>query len=428
MPVFLSRWLYPTETMSDLRSRDLLKVNFDIVSIFLDYSDWYDALGKVFSRVADCVDVDRIYYFENHRDLVSGEDFTSQRYEWVKRGVAPMIDNPELQNVPIEFAADFMEPLKRDKPFEAIISQLPEGNTKEILSSQGILSILVLPIFIDKKLFGFIGFDDCTHERKWNDQDLHFLQSITSNLASAIFRRNAMKEVEQKVEDLGRINNELEQFAYVASHDLQEPLRMVSEFLKLLEKKYTGVLDDTGRSYIRYAVNGSMRMKGIINDLLEYSRVGRTPYSVEPVRCDALVDEIKELLAVKIQEKNATVTLKHPVELLTWKTPLRQILLNLIDNSLKYASPERLPVIEIDIRDVEQQWLISCTDNGIGIAPEYFEKIFVIFQRLHTKDEYEGTGIGLAISKKIIESQGGKIWVESVPGEKTTFYFTIPRK
>ncbi len=414
--------------MSDLRSRDLLKVNFDIVSIFLDYSDWYDALGKVFSRVSGCVDVDRIYYFENHINLVSGEGFTSQRFEWVKQGVDPMIDNPELQNVPIEFVADFMEPLKRDKPFEAIISRLPDGNTKEILSSQGILSILVLPIFIDKKLFGFIGFDDCTREREWTEQELHFLQSITSNLASAIFRRNAMKEVQQKVEDLERINNELEQFAYVASHDLQEPLRMVSEFLKLLDKKYTAVLDDAGRSYIRYAVNGSLRMKGIINDLLEYSRVGRTPYTLEQVSCNALADEIKELLAAKISEKKATVTLKHTADLLTWKTPLRQVLLNLIDNSLKYAAPDRPPVVEIDVRELEQQWLFSCTDNGIGIAPEYSEKIFVIFQRLHTKDEYEGTGIGLAITKKIIEGLGGKIWVESVPGEKTVFYFTIPRK
>jgi signal transduction histidine kinase len=413
--------------MDPTRSRDLLKVNFDIVSIFLDYTDWYDALGKVFSRVADCVDVDRIYYFENHRNLVSGEEFTSQRYEWVKQGVAAMIDNPELQNVPIEFVADFMEPLKRDKPFEAIISQLPDGNTKEILSSQGILSILVLPIFIEKNLFGFIGYDDCTHERSWTEQELHFLQSITSNLASAIFRRNAMKEVEQKVKDLERINNELEQFAYVASHDLQEPLRMVTEFLKLLEKKYHAQLDQAGRSYIQYAVNGSVRMKGIINDLLEYSRVGRTPYSLEEVHCGELLDEITELLRAKIEEKGGRLSLSHDVKLLTWKTPLRQVLLNLVDNSLKYSAPDRPPVVELAVRELEKQWLFSCTDNGIGIDPAYQEKIFVIFQRLHTKDEYEGTGIGLAITKKIVESLGGKIWVESVPGEKTTFYFTIPR-
>jgi signal transduction histidine kinase len=414
--------------MSENHSQDLLKINFDIVSVFLDYTDWYDALAKVFSLVGRCVDVDRIYYFENHRNPISGEELTSQRYEWVKQGIAPMIDNPELQNLPIEFVADFMEPLLKDRPFESIVSQLPAGNTKDILASQGIRSILVLPLFIDKQLFGFIGFDDCIRERNWTLQELHFLKSITSNLASAIFRRNAMKEVERKVDDLERINRELEQFAYVASHDLQEPLRMVTEFLKLLEKKYAPVLDETGRSYIRYAVGGSVRMKGIISDLLEYSRVGRTSYALEPVNCTELVDEIRELLGVKIAEKSAVVSLQHPAVVLTWKTPLRQVLLNLVDNSLKYARAETPPVVELAVRELEKYWLFSCTDNGIGIAPEYHEKIFVIFQRLHTKDEYEGTGIGLAISKKIIENLGGKIWLESVPGEKTTFYFTIPKK
>ena len=405
----------------------LLKKNFEIVSIFLDYSNWTTALKQVFAMVGEHVKVDRIYFFEFHTDPATQEDLTSQRFEWVKNGIEPMIDNPDLQNLPVEIAADFMRPLKDNKPFEAIVRLMPEGNTKEILSSQDILSILVLPIWIEGKMYGFIGFDDCTNERGWKEEELHFLQSITSNLSSAISRRNAMLEVEKKAKELIRINQELEQFAYVASHDLQEPLRMISEFLKLFEKKYADTVDEKGKTYIRYAVEGSVRMKKIILDLLEFSRVGKTKSAMEEVDLEELFNSLKLLYINKIESRNAEVKLINSIKILTWKSPLEQVLMNLLDNALKYAKPEVQPKIELRMEEEEDQWLFHFSDNGIGIPPQYFDRIFVIFQRLHTKEEYEGSGMGLAITKKIIENMGGRIWLESEHQVGTTFHFSLPK-
>jgi signal transduction histidine kinase len=405
----------------------LLKKNFEIVSIFLEYSNWTLALNQVFALVGEHVHVDRIYYFENHRDSITGEELISQRFEWVKNGIEPMIDNPDLQNLPIEIVADFMLTLQNNQPFKAIVREMPDGNTKEILSSQDILSILVLPIWIEGKVYGLIGFDDCTSERGWGEEELNFLQSTTSNLSTAISRRNAMLEVEKKAKELERINQELEQFAYVASHDLQEPLRMISEFLKLFEKKYAEVVDEKGKTYIRYAVDGSIRMKKIILDLLEFSRVGKNINAMEEVDIERLFDDLKLLYINKIEASKAEINLINPIKLLTWKSPLEQVLMNLLDNALKYAKPDFSPKIELQIEEQENQWLFHFTDHGIGIDPQYFNRIFVIFQRLHTKEEYEGSGMGLAITKKIIENMGGQIWVESEPKAWTTFHFSLPK-
>jgi len=413
---------------SNQDSQILLKTNFEISSIFLEYTEWHKALNQVFALVGQRVVVDRIYYFEIHNDPITREELTSQRFEWVKNGIEPMIDNPELQNLPIEIAEDFMKPLQKNKPFEAIVRELPEGGTKEILSSQDILSILVLPIMIQNRIYGFIGFDDCTTERSWNEEELHFLQSITSNLSAAISRRNAMLESEKKAVELTRINMELEQFAYVASHDLQEPLRMISEFLKLFEKKYADAVDDKGKMYIRYAVEGSVRMKKIILDLLEFSRVGKVNKSLEEVDISVLFEDLKSLYLNKIEESKASITLLNPVKLLTWKSPLEQVLMNMLDNALKYAKPNTPPKIELRIDEEEDRWVFHFTDYGIGIPDQYFERIFVIFQRLHTKEEYEGSGMGLAITKKIIENMGGKIWVDSMPDTQTTFHFSLPKQ
>lgn len=412
----------------NIDSIGLLKTNFEIISVFLEYSDWYQALDKVFSLVGSQINVDRIYYFEIHPDPITGTELTSQRFEWVKDGIEPMIDNPELQNIPAEFASDFMEPLKKRQPFEAIVRELPASNTKEILSSQDIQSILVLPIMISDRLYGFIGFDDCTTERIWNEDELNFLQSITSNLSSAISRRNALLEVESKAKELRIINEELEQFAFVASHDLQEPLRMITSFLGLFENKYGNIVDDEGKSYINFAMRGAVSMKKIINDLLEFSRIGRKNELMEEVDLRSMTDELISIYANRIGEKKAKVILANPIKLIACKVALQQVLLNLLDNSLKYSRVDVSPEIVISIQEKPAEWYFSFSDNGIGIQPQYFNKVFVIFQRLHAKSDYEGNGVGLAISKKIIENLGGKIWVTSEPGLSTTFHFTLPRQ
>lgn len=407
-------------------SAKLLKTNFDIISVFLEYTDWYQALGKVFSLVGSHVSVDRIYYFEIHTDPATGQELTSQRFEWVKNGIEPMIDNPDLQNLPIEFAEDFMKPLHQNMAFESIIRELPDGNTKDILSSQSILSILVLPINIQNRIYGFIGFDDCTSERKWGEEEMHFLQSITSNLSSAIYRRNALLEAKNKAVELEKINQELEQFAYVASHDLQEPLRMVTGFLELFERKYMPIIDEQGKKYIHYAVDGATRMKRIINDLLEYSRIGKSDNILEDILLEGLCTELQHLFKSKIEEKQAEFVFSGPDHIYTWRAPLQQVLINLLDNSLKYSTPGVSPKISLNVTQSEKQLTFEFADNGIGIDYNYFDKIFVIFQRLHTKDEYEGSGVGLAIVKKTIENLGGKIWLNSKLGLGTTFNFTLP--
>jgi len=410
-----------------MASDKLLQLNFEIITIFLEYQDWHKSIERVFDLVGNQVEVDRIYYWDIHIDPISGDELTSQRFEWVKNGIEPMIDNPELQNLPIDIAADFLAPLVLRKPFESIIRELPDGQTKEILQSQDILSILVLPIFLDDKLYGFIGFDDCTDERVWNSTELDFLRSITSNLSSAIQRHISIVKLEEKTAELKVINSELEQFAYVASHDLQEPLRMVTGFLELFEKKYHNLVDVEGKMYIDFAVSGAQKMKSIIKDLLEYARIGRTKESIEEFELSDLLNNVKSLLSVKIAEKQAEIVLKTPITIKSWRSPLNQVIMNLLDNAIKYAKTDVTPHIEIEVAEEVHHWHFKVSDNGIGIDEKYFPKIFVIFQRLHSSSEYNGSGVGLSVTKKIIDNLGGKIWLTSTKGVGTCFHFLLPK-
>jgi PAS domain S-box-containing protein len=235
------------------------------------------------------------------------------------------------------------------------------------------------------------------------------------------------EELKAHAKELAISNEELEQFAYIASHDLQEPLRMVTSFLSQLEKKYSEILDEKGRKYIHFAVDGAKRMRLIILDLLEFSRVGKTEDSLELVDLNAILEEIKFLYRKKIEEKGATINYATLPAINFYKAPIRQVLQNLISNALKYSRENEKPVINITVTESKTLWKVEVEDNGIGIEEEYFNKIFIIFQRLHNKDEYSGTGMGLAITKKIIENIGGQIWLKSTEGKGTTFYFTIPK-
>jgi len=239
------------------------------------------------------------------------------------------------------------------------------------------------------------------------------------------------KEIEIKLnealESVQKSNSELEQFAYVASHDLQEPLRMVTSFLTQLEKKYSDSLDDKAKEYIYFAVDGAKRMRQIILDLLEFSRVGRTDETLNEISIESIVKEIIILHGKQIEELNANIKYDVLPSLICHKTPIRQLFQNIIGNSLKYHKIGVPPVIEITSTDKGNYWEFSISDNGIGIETDYHEKIFVIFQRLHNKDEYSGTGIGLAICRKIVESMGGNIGVTSSVNKGSTFHFTIPK-
>ena len=260
-------------------------------------------------------------------------------------------------------------------------------------------------------------------------------------------RKRAEETLRERTEALERSNKELEQFAYVASHDLQEPLRMVSSYVQLLARRYKGRLDADADDFIGFAVDGANRMQTLINDLLTYSRVGTRGKSFELTDCEAVLAHALTNLEVAIEESGALVPHDSLPTVMADRSQLVQLFQNLIDNAIKFRSEEP-PRVHISATrgsgiggrgwndkprtpnpeprtPIPEPWLFSVRDNGIGMEPEFYERIFIIFQRLHGIGEYPGTGIGLAVCKKIVERHGGRIWVESKVGKGTTFWFTI---
>ncbi|MES2576250.1 MAG: PAS domain S-box protein [Bacteroidota bacterium] len=255
-----------------------------------------------------------------------------------------------------------------------------------------------------------------------------YFKNITERRHTESKLKKVKRSLENHVKELAISNQELEQFAYVASHDLQEPLRMITSFLTQIEKKYEDVLDEKGKKYIFFAVDGAKRMRQIILDLLEFSRIGKNENRYEKVDLNTIVEEIILLYRKQIGEKKAKINYEALPILQSYAPPLRQVFQNLISNSLKYSSPNNVPIVSISCSESVTSWKFEIKDNGIGINSEYYDKIFILFQRLHSKEEYSGTGMGLAITKKIIENLRGQIWVKSEEGKGTSFYFTIPKK
>ena len=238
-------------------------------------------------------------------------------------------------------------------------------------------------------------------------------------------RHEAEKNLAKKVDELARSNADLEQFAYVASHDLQEPLRMVAAYTQLLSERYKGKLDANADKFIGYASEGALRMQVLIQDLLAFSRVGRTNTTFANVDCNSVVEEVCKTLAQSIQDAGGIVNYAALPTVWADRTQMTQLFQNLIGNAIKFRG-DKPPLIAIEAENTEAAWEFRVSDNGIGIPVEFQENIFVVFQRLHTRMEYPGNGIGLAICKKIIERNGGKIWVDSEVSAGTTFKFTIP--
>ena len=340
----------------------------------------------------------------------------------------------------------------------------------EFLEQYHVRSNLVVPILISREipdnsvnsspstdLWGLLIAHECSKIRQWQSLEIDFLQKLATQVAIAIKQAMLFEQLQQTNQELAESkadlkikvrertreleivnrqllklnqeltcsNLELEQFAYIVSHDLREPLRMVTSFSQLLQQKYASHLDAEADQIIGFAVDGAIRMEELINDLLAYSRVGNSGKTLELVDTEAVLDQALSNLHLAIQETNVQIIREPLPAVVGDTTQLIQLWQNLIANGIKYRTAES-PRIEIGATAELDQYLFWVKDNGIGIDPQYSDRIFQIFQRLHTRKEYPGTGTGLAICHKIIERHGGKIWVESELGQGATFYFTLP--
>lgn len=248
----------------------------------------------------------------------------------------------------------------------------------------------------------------------------------SENVLQTELKQN-QKRLEKSIRELNEKNEELESFAYTASHDLKEPLRMIHSFMGLLKMKYSDRLDEKAQEYIYYAVDGAERMTNLVNELLEYSRVGRVYANIEKVDVNKVMEDVYKFYAAEISKKNANIQFDSLPVIQAVPVSIKLLFQNLIGNALKYNSKDEAPVIVVEGREKEDEWEFSVQDNGIGISPDSYEKIFQLFQRIHSSDYARGAGMGLAICKKIVEQHDGRIWVSSSPGKGSTFYFTIQK-
>jgi len=296
---------------------------------------------------------------------------------------------------------------------------------REFLQQFGVRANLVVPIFSRDELWGLLIAHQCAHPRTWQPFEIELLQQIANPIGIALAQADLLEQENRQRQELARSNAELENFAYLASHDLQEPLRMVTSYLQLIERRYKDRLDQDAHEFIGYAVDGAARMQDLINDLLSYSRVNTRTHPFHSVDCNQVLQQVLQSLQLVIDESGAKIEYSDLPLVQGDSIQIIQVFQNLLSNGLKFhgAAP---PQIAIGAELQQGIWKFWVRDHGIGLDMQYAERIFVIFQRLHSRTEYEGTGVGLAICKKIIERHGGQIWVESTLGQGTTFYFTLP--
>ncbi|MBE9155854.1 response regulator [Nodosilinea sp. LEGE 06152] len=348
-------------------------------------------------------------------------------------GVAEAVQPGLPEVMGVVFPQEVFPPESREQYRQGRVRMLADANRDQqvaaclvdFLRQFWVQAKLVVPIITQGDLWGLLIAHQCSAPRHWTTFESELLQQLANQMAIALTQAQLLEQEVLQRQELARSNDELQKFAYVASHDLQEPLRMVTSYLQLLERRYKGQLDADADDFIQFAVDGALRMRTLINDLLTYSRVGTQGRAFEPTSSTQAVERAIANLKVAIEESEATVTYHGLPQVQADPTQLTQLFQNLISNGIKFRS-EAPARVAIEASQKEDVWLFSVQDNGIGIDPQYADQIFVIFQRLNNRIAYPGTGIGLAVCKKIVERHGGKIWVQSKPNQGSTFYFTIP--
>jgi light-regulated signal transduction histidine kinase (bacteriophytochrome) len=348
-------------------------------------------------------------------------------------GVAEAVQPGLPQVMGVVFPQEVFPPESKQQYRQGRIRMLADVNQDEqvsdclvdFLQQFWVQAKLVVPIIAQDDLWGLLIAHQCSTPRQWTAFETELLQQLANQMAIALTQAQLLEQEILQRQELARSNDELQKFAYVASHDLQEPLRMVTSYLQLLERRYQGQLDADADDFIQFAVDGALRMRTLINDLLTYSRVGTQGRAFELTSGTQAVERAIANLKVAIEESGAVVTYHELPQVQADPTQLIQLFQNLISNGIKFRG-EAPAQIDIEASQKEDDWLFSVQDNGIGLDPQYADQIFVIFQRLNNRITYPGTGIGLAVCKKIVERHGGKIWVQSKLNQGSTFYFTIP--
>jgi signal transduction histidine kinase len=374
---------------------------------------------------------------------VASRGLPEEAYEGTKRLRVLMVeDEPAdvelvvrtLRQAGFETTADIAQTgeeftdLVRKNLYDVILAdyKLPNWNGLEsvaVLRQEG----LDIPVILVSGALGEQTAVECIKQGAADYVLKDHLARLPEAVRRAMRERKLREDHRQAQEELARSNRDLEQFAYVASHDLQEPLRMVATYTQLLAERYKGKLDSDADKYMHYAVDGALRMQKLVQDLLAFSRVGRQGMALENTDSNAVLQVALLNLEAAIQEGGAIVEHAQLPAVVADGSQLVQVFQNLIGNAIKFHGSEP-PLIQVAARVKGKEWVFSVADNGIGIAPENVDNVFVIFRRLHTRAEYSGNGIGLSICKKIVEQHGGRIWIESKPDHGSIFYFTIPIK
>jgi len=331
-------------------------------------------------------------------------------------------------NADVARTAEEFTRLVRKNSYDVILAdyEFPDWNgmeSVELLRREG----QDVPVILVSGTLGELTAVECIKQGAADYVLKDHLARLPESVRRAVRERGLRQENQQAQEELARSNRDLEQFAYVASHDLQEPLRMVATYTELLAERYQGKLDANADKYIHYAMDGARRMQKLVHDLLAFSRVGRQGLAIESADCNVVLQATLLNLEATVRESGALVEYAQLPVVMADSSQLIQVLQNLIANAIKFRGVAP-PLIRVSAEALAKDWVFSVADNGMGIAPDQVDNVFVIFRRLHTRAEYPGNGIGLSICKKIIEQHGGRIWFESEPGRGSSFRFTLPIK